>query len=62
MSCQRVRSSVVALTAFGQRVVSGLEDHASVNGLDRWVGGVHLLGPSPRFRVATEGCGLMVDG
>ena len=43
----------VALTAFGRRVLSGLEDHASVNGLDRWVGGVHLLGTSPRWRVAT---------
>ena len=47
------RSSLVALTAFGQRVLSGLEDHASVNGLDRWVGGVRLLGQSPRWRVAT---------
>jgi hypothetical protein len=55
-----VRSSVVALTAFGERVVSWLEDHASVNGLDRWVGGVHLLGPSPRFRVATEGGALQL--
>ncbi len=50
-----LRSSAVALTAFGRRVLAGLEDHARVNGLDRWVGGVHLLGHSPRWRVTPSG-------
>ena len=55
-----LRSRRVALTDFGRRVLSGRDDHASVNGLDRWVGGVHLLGRSPRYRVATTGSVLAV--
>ena len=54
------RSCAVALTDFGRFVLSGREDHARVNGLDRWVGGVHLLGRSPRWRVASEGNGLQI--
>jgi len=54
-------SGRVALTDAGHRVLSGLEDHARINGLDRWVGGVRLLGRSPRYRVATPGGVLMID-
>ena len=50
----------VELTDFGRRVLSGRDDHASVNGLDRWVGGVHLLGRSPRYHVATTGTVLTI--
>ena len=50
----------VALTDFGRRVLSGEDDHATVNGLDRWVGGVHLLGNAPRWRVATDGPELRI--
>ncbi len=49
-----LRSSLVALTPVGRAVLAGREDHASLNGLDRWVGGVQLLGKSPRFRVARD--------
>jgi hypothetical protein len=44
----------VALTDFGRRVLSGEDDHATLNGLDRWVGGVHLKSP-PHWRVTVEG-------
>ena len=45
----------VALTDEGQQVLAGALDHAAVNGLDRWVGGVHLQGTSPRWRWPLEG-------
>jgi hypothetical protein len=40
----------VALTAEGVLVVAGDADHAALNGLDRWVGGTHLTGRTPRWR------------
>jgi hypothetical protein len=44
------RHSAVALTEPGRRVLDGAADHVELNGLDRWIGGVHLLGRSPRWR------------
>ncbi len=32
----------VALTAVGERVAAGELDHVALNGIDRWLGGVHL--------------------
>src|SRR5579864_11440 len=32
------------LTPMGKRVLEGKEDHVALNGIDRWIGGVHLLG------------------
>ena len=40
----------VSLTPFGRDVNAGHADHAAVNGIDRWVGGVHLCGRTPRWR------------
>ncbi len=40
----------VALTEDGRQVLAGSLDHAAINGLDRWVGGVHLQGTAPRWR------------
>ncbi|MEV0617388.1 hypothetical protein AB0I81_28990 [Nonomuraea sp. NPDC050404] len=34
----------VRLTATGARVLAGEEDHVRLNGVDRWIGGVHLSG------------------
>ena len=34
--------SELALTAFGEAVFEGREDHAVMNGIDRWWGGTHL--------------------
>jgi hypothetical protein len=37
-------------TGAGHRVLRGLADHVALNGIDRWVGGVHLHGPQVRWR------------
>jgi hypothetical protein len=38
------------LTDAGNRVLRGVADHVALNGVDRWVGGVHLLGRSVAWR------------
>jgi hypothetical protein len=38
------------LTTAGGRVLRGEADHVALNGVDRWVGGVHLHGPEARWR------------
>jgi hypothetical protein len=38
------------LTAAGRRVLGGEADHVALNGIDRWVGGVHLHGREARWR------------
>jgi Domain of unknown function (DUF1835) len=40
----------VWVTAAGQRVLRGEADHVSLNGIDRWIGGVHLVGEDARWR------------
>jgi len=37
-------------TAAGRRVLRGQADHVALNGIDRWIGGVHLHGPAARWR------------
>jgi len=37
-------------TAAGDRVLAGEADHVALNGIDRWVGGVHLDGPEAPWR------------
>lgn len=44
------RTTPVALTDTGRRVLAGLADHVGVNGVDRWVGGVHLRGRDVAWR------------
>jgi hypothetical protein len=49
------RTAAVALTDAGRAVLAGDEDHVTLNGVDRWVGGVHLHGHDPpRFDEGTE--------
>ena len=38
------------LTAAGGRVLRGVADQVALNGVDRWIGGVHLQGPEARWR------------
>ncbi|MFC3985177.1 hypothetical protein [Streptosporangium jomthongense] len=38
------------LTETGARVLAGEADHVALNGLDRWIGGVHLSGRHVRWR------------
>jgi hypothetical protein len=46
-----VGGTALQLTDLGALVLRGGEhDHVEINGIDRWVGGVHLLGRSPGWR------------
>ena len=36
--------SGLRLTDVGRRILDGHEDHVAMNGIDRWIGGVHLQG------------------
>jgi hypothetical protein len=40
----------VGLTGDGARVLAGEADHVTLNGIDRWIGGVHLTGRDVRWR------------
>jgi hypothetical protein len=42
--------TLLALTDTGARVLAGHADHVALNGLDRWIGGVHLIGPDAAWR------------
>lgn len=44
------RTTLLRLTATGARVLAGEEDHVTLNGVDRWIGGVHLSGRDVRWR------------
>ena len=51
------RHTPVALTDAGRRVLDGAADHVALNGVDRWIGGVHLLGREVRVAVGRGGRG-----
>lgn len=38
------RATRLRLTNTGARVLAGDADHVALNGIDRWIGGVHLRG------------------
>jgi hypothetical protein len=44
------RHTPVALTDAGRRVLDGVEDQVALNGVDRWIGGVHLVGREVPWR------------
>lgn len=44
------RHTRLRLTAAGRRVLDGREDHVALNGVDRWIGGVHLTGDAVDWR------------
>jgi hypothetical protein len=44
------RHATVALTDAGRRVLDGAADHVALNGIDRWIGGVHLVGRDVAWR------------
>lgn len=44
------RATRVRLTDAGGRVLAGQADHVRLNGVDRWIGGVHLRGQHVRWR------------
>ena len=43
-------SGRVALTSAGAAVLAGAQDNVQLRGVDRWLGGVHLLGQGPVWR------------
>lgn len=43
-------AGVLKLTELGKQVLVGKADHVSINGIDRWIGGVHLRGKDVRWR------------
>jgi hypothetical protein len=38
------------ITDAGREVLAGRQDHVALNGVDRWIGGVHLTGTDVRWR------------
>jgi hypothetical protein len=44
------RTTSVGLTDTGERVLAGQEDQIALNGIDRWIGGVHLQGHQVLWR------------
>jgi hypothetical protein len=46
----RFAGNRVRLTARGEAVLAGREDHVRLAGIDRWIGGVHLAGHAVRWR------------
>ena len=44
------RHSRLSLTATGRHVLAGEADHVAVNGVDHWIGGVHLQGRAVPWR------------
>ena len=51
------RHAAVALTDAGRGVLDGAADHVALNGIDRWIGGVHLVGRDVRVAVGRGGRG-----
>ena len=44
-----IDGSALSLTAFGRECLDGMADFIARNGIDRWIGGVHLT-PASRWR------------
>jgi hypothetical protein len=44
------RLGEVTITEAGRKVVEGRADHVELNGIDRWIGGVHLKGDKAVWR------------
>jgi hypothetical protein len=44
------RATGLRLTAAGARVLAGQADQIALNGIDRWIGGVHLHGRQAPWR------------
>ena len=42
--------TLVRLTETGREVLAGTQDHLALNGIDRWIGGVHLTGADVPWR------------
>jgi hypothetical protein len=54
------RTTRVELSEEGRQVLAGRADHVELNGIDRWIGGVHLAGDQSPWRW-DEGTETIVD-
>jgi len=52
----------VGMTDAGHAVLGGKQDHIRLNGIDRWLGGVHLQGAEAQWRWDDEGKHLVAAG
>jgi hypothetical protein len=55
-------NTAVALTSFGRSVAAGEADHVRSNGIDRWLGGVHLHGRETPWRWSPDERRLIRSG
>jgi len=53
--------SILELTEVGRRVLKGKADNVALNGVDRWIGGVHLEGRSVGWRWDGKACGIVTS-
>src|SRR5215470_3505171 len=51
----RFNGARLTLTETGRRVLAGKDDHIALNGIDRWIGGVHLRGHQVPWRWDEKG-------
>jgi hypothetical protein len=61
LSAGRLPEGAVQLTPFGRVVFSGDADHVAANGIDRWIGGVHLQGTKPQWRWDSSARSIIAD-
>lgn len=47
---ERISNTAFELTEVGEAVLKGEANFVQVNGVDRWLGGVHLLGRTDLWR------------
>ena len=45
---------VIRITEAGREVLAGKHDFVRLNGIDRWLGGVHLRGAEAQWRWANQ--------
>ena len=51
----RLRPWDISITDAGRAVLAGKQDHLRLNGIDRWLGGVHLQGAESQWRWDEKG-------
>ncbi len=54
--------SKIAITDTGRSVLVGKADHIALNGIERWIGGVHLAGNRVRWRWDERSNGVVPQG
>ncbi len=54
-SAKKLQKWDVSITAVGKEVLAGYQDFIKLNGIDRWLGGVHLQGSYAQWRWDEQG-------